>query len=373
MNDKDYKDPFSGLSSVASSAKALYDQALSAAERFSVLDKTSGLSHVMNSARAINDNIFGSAEQQKIWEKISEINSAITLQQAYKDQYSKMSDRKGLFGILHGHHSASSFEKFNNDKIFDLFYRKEIAEKFETFSSLTSTLKMHKENLDGLNDIFKAYPQLSLKESYDAGSLKLASSLIDKQQISSLMKQVHVTPVFLEAIQKITVSSATNLEVLPNETASNNVVSQSFLDYINTLPEKVKIYVVLIFIVLIKFSYEVAWDLSINLASSYLQPIIKELISSKPHTSNNEIKKLSNILNIDSFEHMRFVTGDKINVRNSFSQKSKIIDELYRGDVVTITSKDASLNWSNIRYINDDGVLIEGWVNSRYLKKLNPK
>lgn len=191
----------------------------------------------------------------------------------------------------------------------------------------------------------------------------------DIPEITNVMKQVTVTPELFQAIQDLNVSTAANFEVIKNGNVPSGNQTLNFFDYLKTIPEKSRDGIIWLFIL---FLLEVVWDVSINIVSNAVQPKVDEYILSNPNASDNGIRKISSKLNIN-LEHMRFVTGDRINIRMSFNQKSEIIDQLNRGDIVTFIRKDSSLNWSLIRYKNDDNEVIEGWINSRYLKRLNDK
>lgn len=69
------------------------------------------------------------------------------------------------------------------------------------------------------------------------------------------------------------------------------------------------------------------------------------------------------------FKSNRFVKVDHLYVRKTPNAKGEVIDLLPRFEPVTLIEKSENLSWSLIRYKNDDGELMEGWVFSRYLYK----
>ena len=60
---------------------------------------------------------------------------------------------------------------------------------------------------------------------------------------------------------------------------------------------------------------------------------------------------------------------DILNARKEKSTKSKIISHLSFGEVVEIIQKDK--NWCLVRkYDNDNEIIIQGWVFTRYLSRI---
>jgi hypothetical protein len=66
----------------------------------------------------------------------------------------------------------------------------------------------------------------------------------------------------------------------------------------------------------------------------------------------------------------RFVSSNTLNVRSKDSTKSKIIGNLYLGDIVQIVEKKK--NWSLVKHTDKDAeVIISGWVFTRYIQKFD--
>lgn len=85
---------------------------------------------------------------------------------------------------------------------------------------------------------------------------------------------------------------------------------------------------------------------------------------------------VNNNFNIEKDEHLdfiynaRYVTAEKLNVRNGPSKDYEVIDTLKYGDVIKVKSKVK--HWTEILYKNiDNAIYIEGWVYSRYLEKFD--
>ena len=62
---------------------------------------------------------------------------------------------------------------------------------------------------------------------------------------------------------------------------------------------------------------------------------------------------------------LRFISGDNVRLRAGPSTKTKILDELTLGQVVTVISKKR--NWIEVEY--EDGEYFHGWVFTRYTSK----
>ena len=66
----------------------------------------------------------------------------------------------------------------------------------------------------------------------------------------------------------------------------------------------------------------------------------------------------------------RIVTASKLNVRERPKRHSDIRGTLFAGDLVVIKKKKK--NWCLVEYSNEEtGIKIQGWVFSRYLRKIN--
>lgn len=85
---------------------------------------------------------------------------------------------------------------------------------------------------------------------------------------------------------------------------------------------------------------------------------------------------VNNNFSIEKDEHLnfvdnaRYVTAEKLNVRNGPSKDYDIIDTLKYGNVVKIKSKVK--HWAEILYKDiENDIFIEGWVCTRYLEKFD--
>lgn len=70
----------------------------------------------------------------------------------------------------------------------------------------------------------------------------------------------------------------------------------------------------------------------------------------------------------DIYSRVRIVKKDELKIKQNNRRDSSTIGELNVGDVVEIIYKKK--NWTKIRKIEND-VIVEGWVYTRYLQKIN--
>ena len=108
----------------------------------------------------------------------------------------------------------------------------------------------------------------------------------------------------------------------------------------------------------------ITYSIIANLATPYVESLIKS--SEKP---NRElIKDIASISidNLDLGKH-RFVTVANLHLRKKASTKSRILDNLQLGKILTVISKNR--NWLEVTYRHSDGKVMKGWVFSRYTEK----
>ncbi|WP_044870081.1 SH3 domain-containing protein [Pseudomonas sp. LFM046] len=66
----------------------------------------------------------------------------------------------------------------------------------------------------------------------------------------------------------------------------------------------------------------------------------------------------------------RLVKGDRVNLRAGPSMKAEALIQLNKGDLVAVLGKE-DRTWLNVLY-KKDGVLIEGYMSTKYLKRTRP-
>jgi hypothetical protein len=105
-----------------------------------------------------------------------------------------------------------------------------------------------------------------------------------------------------------------------------------------------------------------------NIIANLVTPHVEKLISDPVITEREKVKQLK-AFNFDELgiSNLRFVTIEHLLLRESPSTKSKIMDELRFGQVVTMLNKQR--NWMEISYAYEDGKIMRGWVFSRYTAK----
>lgn len=117
-------------------------------------------------------------------------------------------------------------------------------------------------------------------------------------------------------------------------------------------------------------------DEVLNIIKGTTEPIVQEVKTNNYNNIEKNIKiEVNNILNInieskevkdDIFKNFRYVSTDKLVMRQGNRVKSKAIYILEFGQVVKIIGKNR--NWTLVEYEKDEDV-IQGWVFTRYISK----
>src|SRR5690554_950662 len=108
-----------------------------------------------------------------------------------------------------------------------------------------------------------------------------------------------------------------------------------------------------------------------NLTTPIYEEWWKEYAELDQRSAKKEIIRAANgMFSPQELSEFRFVYATMLNVRESGNANSEIIGELYLGKTVRLISKSKS--WSFIEYEDSDtGTINQGWVFSRYLRKLS--
>jgi len=187
---------------------------------------------------------------------------------------------------------------------------------------------------------------------------------------------------FIEEIQKLSVSASEDFkgqsqdaiydwaESLPKFVDIDG--SETLPDYLQNLPEKARgIFLWILNRIVLAYIILLIADVSVGVVSDKVKPLVSQYLFGKPAASNREVSNLSRSMPDVYFENIRFVTVNNLYVRKTPNSRSELIDKLPRGEVVTLITKSESLSWSQIRYQNLDGEIMQGWVFSRYLQRFN--
>jgi len=144
-----------------------------------------------------------------------------------------------------------------------------------------------------------------------------------------------------------------------------NEVTDSILKEVNSIKEPRKIKIINLFIISILF------PIVLQFLSPFINIYVGNIISKnkkffRKYISNQLITQIDDDQRLN---YLRIITANNIEVRSKASCKSKFITRLKFGEIVLVVNKKR--DWSFIQKFNDDGdIIIQGWVFSRYLKKL---
>src|SRR5699024_6503959 len=104
----------------------------------------------------------------------------------------------------------------------------------------------------------------------------------------------------------------------------------------------------------------------------FLQPFLITYNAWAQATTTKIIKTIKNDIKSsyeqDIYSKVRIVKKDELKIKQSNRRDSSTIGELNFGDVVEMVYKKK--NWTKIRKIENDAIM-EGWVYTRYLQKIN--
>jgi hypothetical protein len=189
---------------------------------------------------------------------------------------------------------------------------------------------------------------------------------------------------FIEEIQKLSVSASESFEGQSHDAIHNLAESlpefveidgsQSLPDYLQNIPEKARwIFLWILNRIVLAYFVLLIADVSVGVVSDKVKPLVNQYLFGNPSATNKEISNLSQRMPDVYFEYIRFVKVNNLHVRQTANSKGKVVDKLPRGEVVTLITKNKNLNWSQIRYQNHDGEVMQGWVFSRYLQRFNTR
>jgi hypothetical protein len=108
-----------------------------------------------------------------------------------------------------------------------------------------------------------------------------------------------------------------------------------------------------------------------NIIANLVTPHIEKIFSD-PVKTEKEKKEQSKAFSLDDLDlsNHRFVSTARLYLRESPDSNSGILSELKLGQVVSVIEKDR--NWMKVSCEDEDGIIVQGWVFSRYMEKFSP-
>ncbi|WP_332276132.1 SH3 domain-containing protein [Bacillus subtilis] len=98
--------------------------------------------------------------------------------------------------------------------------------------------------------------------------------------------------------------------------------------------------------------------------------IIEEFIEKKPETAKEAKAVLKDIpMEKELKKNYRMVTKETLVVRSSPKNKSNVLYVLNKSEMVAV--KEKKRNWCLVLFLNEEGESQQGWVFTRYLKKID--
>ncbi|MCF6323062.1 MAG: SH3 domain-containing protein [Gammaproteobacteria bacterium] len=143
--------------------------------------------------------------------------------------------------------------------------------------------------------------------------------------------------------------------------------SESFLKLFSKLP--IFIRLLLLFSIL-----EVILPQINSISANFITPHVERYLSNDDMSPREKVKKIESMplmFGEYDLEGLRFISRNDVHLREGPNTKSEIIDALEIGRVIILLHKDR--RWSEVRVQYEDGVVEEGWVHSRYVRKFKTK
>lgn len=246
------------------------------------------------------------------------------------------------------------------------------------------------KSFDGLSEVILASQRSlihQLSESINQIGYSIAFENIS-DTLSILQKNISTTMIEsissnLERISEIDFSDVIlseedfikAIDVIKDDAFEDNLNKEltSYKD-VSKIPVYIKrvIFIICAFISFVSDSINV-W----NFIDETIQPLSQEYFVQKEkgvfHTDKAGISWLNDELNLEISDQLRssfrIVEKDGLIVREGQKKDSRIAGTLDTGYIVQIIEK--SRNWTYIMYSDpDEDVVIEGWTNTRYLKRI---
>ncbi len=144
-----------------------------------------------------------------------------------------------------------------------------------------------------------------------------------------------------------------------------NEVTDSILKEVNSIKETNKYKIINLII------FSILFPIVLQFLSPFINIYVDNILFKnkkffKKYISNQFITQIEDTQRLN---HLRIITAKNIEVRSKASRKSEFIAYLKFGEIVFVINNIR--DWSYIQKLNEDGdIIIQGWVFSRYLKKI---
>lgn len=368
-NFKDYVSDFAEMTSVKSLQSALASSAIGI--QFSHLDSA-------ERARRMLENAFGGSTSLEEYAKALDITSQVKKLGAHLTISSKAEDYLVALGtteksateaLLANARGLASLTELRHDKSaswirqlstamteHDLYHRlmgaAALTQSFSSdpFSSVSQLAKDRYETLFSAKGVWEKQAELFTRPAY------LDSFLRTLQQDASRYDEV----IDDENEESVTATSA---ELLLGELAEAET-PERFTEILNQCPAWLK-WALVNFLVFVVLPFVIG--ISVNLVTPSVQAYLE---NSPPPAAREQVKGLQHLSMGDigvALSTYRFVTAQKLVLRNTANSRAEQVDTLRFGQVVAVVS--AKRDWTEVTYEYGDGAVVSGWVYTRYLQK----
>ena len=240
---------------------------------------------------------------------------------------------------------------------------------------------LRKPTTQSLNQaLVKSLREMGKNDSESSNKPQQPDHDVDTKMSAEILNGISINRVIMDAVQELNKNVSAGAEPdfieavsdLVNKLPelSQKVSSNALRDYVSKVPGHAQFILwILISCVIYPYMKAVLDDIAVSLTNDNLKPLIRGYICDQPWATNKIISILICSTPQGNLASNRFVNADYLYVRKTPNQKSDSVDLLPRFEPVTIIKKSENFSWSLIRYKNDDGEMMEGWVFSRYLYK----
>ena len=224
----------------------------------------------------------------------------------------------------------------------------DLKKNFQNNFSILSSLKKIEMSVDSVLKHYNNIPQYQNGEVefHSDGTISLSEYSVTQVEITDLIGNI-INEAFEKHDKKL------------------NEVTDSILKEVKSIKESKKYTIINLII------FSIIFPIILQFLSPFINIYVDNFLFKnkkffRKYISNQLITQIEDSKRLN---YLRIITAKNIEVRSKASRKSEFIAYLKFGEIVFVINNIR--DWSYIQKFNEDGdIIIQGWVFSRYLKKL---
>lgn len=307
----------------------------------------SSFDHIGSIQKTLDSVAYASSAQKMI--------DSMDYSKTFQKMMSSIGQMSSIQKVLDSLDYASSVQKM----LSSMDYSKSFQKMIDSFDHMSSVQKIL-DSIDYSSSAKKTLDALSKSTAFYDSIVSLTKADYFNSAIASLSLQNISVEGFALSDEQLCDPDKLGKEI---EKVANTEDASAFFKFFTKLPAIIQIIVVFCFL-------QIVGPVLNNIAANLITPHVEKILFSK-NLSNKEkvgnIKKIKIEESIVELERLRFISGDNVRLRAGPSTKTKILNELTLGQVVTVISKKH--NWIEVEYEDEDGEYFHGWVFTRYTAK----